>query len=135
MNFKHVFAKGKRPISLPLFGIWLVWLPLSVINLFDSWGSRPDLQSVSWLAIALAYAVSWPFVAAWRLSDLRRSLLWIFPILLPLAVLMLALCKHWLLTGAVVLLASLAAQAPLLWLAPRTDAVAARDENHGRSSA
>jgi hypothetical protein len=135
MNLGHVFAKGKRPISLPIFGIWLVWLPLSVINLSDSWRSFPSLESICWLVVALVYAVTWPFVAAKRLTDLGRSLLWIIPVLLPLAVLMLALCERWLLTGAVALLVSLAAQAPLLWLAPRNNAAPAKDENPERPSA
>ncbi len=131
MNLGHVFSKGRHPNSLPIFGIWLVWLPLSVINLSESWGPHLTVKSLSWLVITLIYAVSWPFVAAKRLGQLRLSLLWILPILLPLAVLMLALCEQWRLTGAVALLVSLAAQAPLLWLSPREDSAARKDENQG----
>jgi uncharacterized membrane protein YhaH (DUF805 family) len=135
MDFRHVFSRGRRPISLPIFGIWLVWLPLSVINLSDSWGPHLTATSLCWLVVTLVYAVTWPFIAAKRLSDLGRSLLWILPILLPLGVLMLALCERWLLTGAVALLVSLAAQAPLLWLSPRKGPVAVKDEKADRPNA
>lgn len=127
MDLGQFFSNRARPVSASVYAIWLVWLPLSVINLSEAWDPHPTFRSISWLVVALVYAMSWPLITERRLADLGLSLLWLFPILLPLLVLMLAVCEKWRLVGAVALLVSLAAQAPLVWMSPRKEPATTKD--------
>jgi hypothetical protein len=97
--------------------------PLIILGFFEQLPQRNTWEFLIWAALFLAWTVIWPIVVLRRLARIGLNKAWLLPILLPAAVLMVALLRHWPHGLAVVLLMlTIAAPALLVFLSPRAGA-------------
>jgi hypothetical protein len=80
--------------------------------------TRGASQSVLYLVCYSFFIFVWPLMTIGRLLELRLSLLWMLPILLPPSVLVLALREDWGWVPLGAFITALAVLVPLVWLSP-----------------
>jgi hypothetical protein len=101
-------------------------LPVSVVMFGQYWRSRNTAQILFWLIFTLILSVKWPFRITGALTELHLNRLWIFPLILPVVVLIFALVKQWSLVVVAMVVIAPIAPFLLLFLSPRKTSTAAQ---------
>jgi len=134
MNIARIFSKERPPINRWIYTFAAIMLVSSLSDLAGSWTSQNRAYLVFDSLFPLICVLVWPLFAIRRLIDIRRSLLWMVPISVPLAIPLLAVFCGWSsIVIRVSLAIALAIQLPLMLLPPRKDLDATQVEGAAES--
>ncbi len=120
MKLTQILKKREPHIGKLLYVLFATSILNAIAHFATDGASKVRSESVIFLVGYTVFVIVWPFSVIVRLHELRLSLLWILPILVPPLVLALSLREDWgwVWMPMVAFVAALAVQVPLVWLSP-----------------
>ena len=121
MPSRWVFSWPEKENGASYFVLRVLLFPVLILGFSEQLFHRDTWEFLIWAALFLAWIVIWPIAVLRRLARIGVNRAWLLAILLPAAVLMVALLRHWPHGLAeVLLMLTIAAPILLVFLSPRT---------------
>jgi hypothetical protein len=121
MPARVVFGWPQKGSGASGFLLMALFAPLLIIRVTDQWSRRDTWEFLMWGALSLLWLVAWPLAILRVLSRAGLNRGWLLPLLLPAALLLVAVSLHWphRLTSAI-LMVSIVAPALIAFLSTGT---------------
>ena len=95
MRSNIIFAWPQKGSGASGFLLMALFFPLLLIRFFEQWAHRDSWEFLMWAALFLAWVVVWPIALLRRLERIGLNRAWALPILIPAALLLVALFRDW----------------------------------------
>jgi hypothetical protein len=120
---KLVFAWPERAKGASGFLLMALFFPVLIIRFSDQLPHPYGWEFLTWSVLFVLWIVVWPIAILRRLARIGLNKTWVLPVLLPAAVLLVALLRHWPHRfSATLALLTIAAPTLLVFLSPRASA-------------
>jgi hypothetical protein len=123
MPSKVEFCWPERGNGASYFVLRALLFPVLILGFSEQLSHRDTWEFLIWAALLLGWIVIWPIAVLRRLARTGLSRAWLLPILLPAAVLVVGLVRHWTHDFvSVLLILAVAPSVSLVFLSPRASA-------------
>ncbi len=127
MRIIQLFSKSGPPVNRWTYAVIALLFPDSIMNLANSWNATDRLEFIFDCMIFFSLIFLWPLFTVSRLIDIRRSRLWILPILLPIVAALIAALEGRTIVSRIAFGLALAFQLPLILLPKPKDLLSLKD--------